>query len=56
MFLIDATKVRWRIKYHEIQKGRCHISTWEELKQELRVYFYLENVDYLVGRKLRDLR
>ena len=33
-----------------------HISTWEELKQELKVHFYLKNVDYLARRKLRDLR
>ena len=56
MFLTDAAKVWWRTKYHEIQEGRCHISTWEELKQELKVHFYPENVDYLARRKLRDLR
>ena len=55
MFLTDAAKVWWRTKYHEIQAGRCNISTWEELKQELKVHFYPENVDYLARRKLRDL-
>ena len=34
----------------------CHISTWEELKQELKVHFYPKNVDYLARRTLRDLR
>ena len=56
MFLTDAAKVCWRTWYHEIQEKRCHISTWEEPKQELKVHFYPENVDYLAWRKLRDLR
>ena len=55
MFLTDAAKVWWRTKYHEIQAGRCRISTWDELKQELKGHFYPENVDYLARRKLRDL-
>ena len=32
MFLTDAAKVWWRTRYQEIQEGRCHIGTWEELK------------------------
>ena len=56
MFLTNMVKVWWRIRYHKIQKGRCHISTWEELKKELKVHFYYENFDYLAMRKLRDLR
>ena len=56
MFLTDATKVWWRMRYQEIQGGRCYIRTWEDLKQELKVHFYPENVDYLARRRLRDLR
>ena len=56
MFLTDAAKVWWKMRYHEIQEGRCHIGTWEELKQELKVHFYPKNVDYLARRRLRDLR
>ena len=56
MFLSDNAKVWWRTKYQEIQEGRCRINTWEELKQELKVHFYPENVDYMARRKLRELR
>ena len=56
MFLSDNAKVWWRTKYQEIQEGRCRINTWEELKQELKVHFYPENVNYMARRKLRELR
>ena len=48
MFLFDNAKVWWRTKYLEVQEGKCQINTWEELKQELKVHFYLENVDYMM--------
>ncbi len=56
MYLTDNAKVWWRTKYQEILEGRCMINTWEELKQELKIHFYPENVDYLARRRLRDLR
>ena len=49
-------KVWWRTKYLEIQEGKCRINTWEELKQEWKVHFYPENVDYMMRWKLRELR
>ena len=56
MFLLDNVKVWWRTKYQVIQEEKCSINTWEELKQELKVQFYLENVDYMARQKLRELR
>ena len=43
-------------QYFGVQEGKCQINTWEKLKQELKVHFYLENVDYMVRWKLRELR
>ena len=56
MFLLDNMKVWQRTKYQLIQKGKCSINTWEELKQELKMHFYSKNVDYMARQKLKELR
>ena len=37
-------------------RGKVNVNTWEELKYELKVHFYLENVNCITRRKLRELR
>ncbi|KAA0046344.1 uncharacterized protein E5676_scaffold426G00510 [Cucumis melo var. makuwa] len=37
-----------------MQEGRCTIDTWDALKRELRSQFFLENVEILARRKLRE--
>ncbi|MFV0989155.1 hypothetical protein QML32_31155, partial [Klebsiella pneumoniae] len=36
MYMSGDAKLWWRTKYEEIQQGRCMITTWEDLKRELR--------------------
>ena len=55
MFLLDNAKV-WQRTKQVIQEEKCSINTLEELKQELKVHFYPENVDYMTRKKLIELR
>lgn len=56
MYLISNAKLWWRTKYDDIQKGRCHINSWEDLRGELKTQFFLENVDYMAQKKLFNLK
>ncbi|TYK27683.1 uncharacterized protein E5676_scaffold225G00120 [Cucumis melo var. makuwa] len=56
MYLCKDAKLWWRSRYMDIQEGRCTIDTWDVLKKELRLQFFLENVEILARRKLRDLK
>ena len=56
MHLFKDAKLWWRSRYVDIQKGRCIIDTWDNLKKELRSQFFSENVEILARRKLRKLK
>ena len=56
MYLSADAKVWWRTKYDDIQNGRCTITTWEDLKRELKTQFLPENVAYIARRHLRELK
>ncbi|TYK13637.1 uncharacterized protein E5676_scaffold299G001440 [Cucumis melo var. makuwa] len=53
---LENAKLWWRSKVNEIQNGQYTIDTWEDLKKELRVKFFLKNVEFIARRKLRELR
>lgn len=56
MHLTDNAKLGWRSHYMDIQEGRCTIDAWDKLKQALRAQFFLENVEIVARRKLRELK
>ncbi|KAJ7974912.1 Retrotransposon protein, putative, Ty3-gypsy subclass [Quillaja saponaria] len=56
MYLAGDAKLWWRIKYVDIQDGRCVIDTWEDLRRELKAQFFPENVEYIARRNLRELK
>ncbi|KAH7846924.1 hypothetical protein Vadar_019776 [Vaccinium darrowii] len=56
MYLTGDAKLWWRTKYDEIEKGTCTIDSWERLKEELKLQFFSENVEYNARRALRDLK
>uniref|UniRef100_A0A803Q167 Retrotransposon gag domain-containing protein n=1 Tax=Cannabis sativa TaxID=3483 RepID=A0A803Q167_CANSA len=56
MYLSRDAKQWWRMKYKDIQSGKCSIETWDDLKKELNARFLLENFAYLVRRQLRELK
>lgn len=56
MYLTGDAKLWWRTKYDEIEKGTCTIDSWERLKEELKLQFFPENVEYNARRALRDLK
>ncbi|XP_062093601.1 uncharacterized mitochondrial protein AtMg00810-like [Humulus lupulus] len=56
MYLSADAKVWWRTKYDDIQNGRCTITTWEDLKRELKTQFLPENVACIAQRQLRELK
>ncbi|CAL5330901.1 unnamed protein product [Camellia sinensis] len=56
MYLSGDAKLWWRTKHDEMQRGLCTIETWEQLKHELKLQFFLENVEYNAQRALRDLK
>ncbi|KAA0046443.1 uncharacterized protein E5676_scaffold1251G00820 [Cucumis melo var. makuwa] len=56
MHLSDDDKLWWRSWYVDIQEGRCTICIWDDLKKEHRLQFFLENVEILARRKLRELK
>ncbi|KAA0068071.1 uncharacterized protein E5676_scaffold1185G00090 [Cucumis melo var. makuwa] len=47
MHLSEDAKLWWRFRYVDMQEGRCTIDTWDALKRELRLQFFLENVEIL---------
>ena len=56
MYLSGDAKVWWRIKYDDMQHGRCVIATWDDLKREIKTQFFPENVPYLARHQLRELK
>ena len=56
MYLSRDAKVWWRMKYDDLQHGRCIIATWDDLKREIKTQFFPKNVAYLACRKLRKLK
>ncbi|KAA0064070.1 uncharacterized protein E5676_scaffold111G001630 [Cucumis melo var. makuwa] len=56
MHLSEDAKLWWRSRFVDMQEGRCTIDTWDALKRELRSQFFLENVEILARRKLRELK
>ena len=56
MYLSGDAKLWWRTKHNEMQRGLCTIETWEQLKHELKLQFFPENVEYNARRALRDLK
>ncbi|KAJ4965687.1 hypothetical protein NE237_017536 [Protea cynaroides] len=56
MYLTDDVMLWWRRRYRDIEKGLCTISTWEELKKELKHQFLPKNVEYLARKSLKRLR
>ncbi|KAJ7947138.1 Retrotransposon protein, putative, Ty3-gypsy subclass [Quillaja saponaria] len=56
MYLAGDAKLWWRTKYVDIQDGGCVIDTWEDLRRELKAQFFLENVEYIARRNLRELK
>ncbi|CAL5400517.1 unnamed protein product [Camellia sinensis] len=56
MYLSGDAKLWWWTKHDEIQRGLCTIETWEQLKHELKLQFFPENVEYNARRALRDLK
>ncbi|KAA0060640.1 uncharacterized protein E6C27_scaffold22G005260 [Cucumis melo var. makuwa] len=56
MHLSEDAKLWWRSRFVDIQEVRCTIDTWDALKRELCSQFFLENVEILARRKLRELK
>ncbi|XP_028107290.1 uncharacterized protein LOC114306273 [Camellia sinensis] len=56
MYLSGDAKLWWRTKHDEMQRGLCTIETWGQLKHELKLQFFLENIEYNARRALRDLK
>ena len=56
MYLSGDAKVWWRTKYDDIENGRCTITSWADLKRELKTQFLPENVAYITRRQLRELK
>ena len=56
MYLSGDAKLWWRTKHDEMQWGLCTIETWEQLKHELKLQFFPENVEYNARHALRDLK
>lgn len=54
--LIDNAKLWWKSKVNDAHNGLGTINTWDNLKKELRAQLFLENVEYIPRRKLRELR
>ena len=56
MYLSGDAKVCWRTKYDGIENGRCTITSWADLKRELKTQFLPENVANMARRQLRELK
>lgn len=56
LYLIDTTMLWWRRKHVDIERGTCHIDTWDDFKNELKQHFYPDNVVYEARKKLRELK
>ncbi|KAA0031851.1 uncharacterized protein E6C27_scaffold3326G00030 [Cucumis melo var. makuwa] len=55
MHLFEDARLWWRFRFVDMQEGHCMIDTWDALKRELRSQFFLEDVEILARRKLREL-
>ncbi|XP_070009247.1 uncharacterized protein [Nicotiana sylvestris] len=56
MYLKGNVKLWGRVKYKAVRAGKDAPETWEELKAAIHLQFFLENIEYNVRRKLRELR
>ncbi|TYK30023.1 uncharacterized protein E5676_scaffold587G00330 [Cucumis melo var. makuwa] len=47
MHMSEDAKLWWRSRYIDIHEGCCTIDSWDALKKEVRLQFFLENVEIL---------
>ena len=56
MYLSGDAKLWWRMKYQEIQQGRCQVESWEDLRRELKSQFFPKNASSIARDKILDLK
>lgn len=57
MYLLGDTKLWWRTRIKEdLNEGHLQIDTWDQLKQELKEQFLLNNTSWLAREDLKKLK
>ncbi|KAL4285448.1 hypothetical protein GQ457_16G025850 [Hibiscus cannabinus] len=56
LYLTDTAMLWWRRRRHDIEKGTCTISTFDDFKRELKRQFYPENAEDEARARLRRLK
>ncbi|KAL4281386.1 hypothetical protein GQ457_03G039320 [Hibiscus cannabinus] len=56
LYLTDTAMLWWRRRRHDIEKGTCTISTFDDFKKELKRQFYPENAEDEARARLRRLK
>ncbi|KAF7807841.1 Transposon Tf2-2 polyprotein [Senna tora] len=56
LYLDDTSRMWWRRRQWDVEKGTCTINTWAEFKKELKLQFYPVNAEEEARAKLRRLQ